>query len=180
MEELDEVLESAKKGGAPGADGVTYKILARVGLEGRRVLLDIFNRVKKEAARVHDWELSVIVPVPKAGCDPFDLDTFRGAFGAILELAREPLVVFVGYPSQLQPIQGDEHMRQFPLAEAMISVDLERRVYARTQEPYMVPFEFLHNADFLSVRSVDQTPVTCVGVQWRDGPNKGAALTRLL
>ena len=92
-----------------------------------------------------------------------NLDTFREASEAILEPVEEPLVddFLVNSQLQLRPFFGDEHTREFSLAEAMISLDLDPGTSVR-----------------LSVESVDQIPVTCAGVQWREGPYKAALFLR--
>ena len=91
-----------------------------------------------------------------------NLDTFREASEAILEPVEEPVVVLSGdFVSDLRPIIGDGHMRGFPLADAMISLDLDPGTSVR-----------------LSVESVALIPVPCAGVQWREGPYKAALFLR--
>ena len=143
---------------------------------GRKVDCDKHN----PPSRLRRYELFIIDEVSF-----LDNAVARTLIRAILELPQKPLVVFVGDLSQLQPIHGGEIVREFLLADAMTSVDLEQHVYARTQDKVLL--DFLHfvrasqpslkqlreffGSRYLgrklsdavrrcrSMRSVDQTPV---------------------
>jgi len=64
------------KSTAPGDDGITYdiiRLLAKVQVQGRNPLLDLFNLTYSTGILPTSWKQATIIPIPKPGCP----DEFR-------------------------------------------------------------------------------------------------------
>lgn len=64
-EELDYAIKKAKKGTAPGTDGITTAMLKNLPEEAKRALLRYFNEIWEDGKLPGSWKHSVVVPIPK-------------------------------------------------------------------------------------------------------------------
>lgn len=65
IEELNYAISRAKKGTAPGEDGVTPAMLKNLPDEGKHALLDHYNRIWEEHTLPQGWKHSTVIPIPK-------------------------------------------------------------------------------------------------------------------
>lgn len=66
-EELEIALRKMKHGKSPGHDKITTEMIKKMGIEGKNILLTMYNKIFKEEKIPKDWELGQIVPIYKKG-----------------------------------------------------------------------------------------------------------------
>uniref|UniRef100_A0A1Y1MCV0 Reverse transcriptase domain-containing protein n=1 Tax=Photinus pyralis TaxID=7054 RepID=A0A1Y1MCV0_PHOPY len=77
LNEMMEAIRKIKLGKAPGHDKITGDMLKNLGVKGRQMLLDIFNKAFNEETVPTDWDEGLVVPIFKKG-DPHDCGNYRG------------------------------------------------------------------------------------------------------
>eukprot|EP00664_Eupelagonemidae_sp_cell27_P010714 gene10714-gene1117 len=70
MGELQQALDSAAPGKAPGPDGIPYEFYQQMGPQGKKYLLRTFNASWTTGEVPNAWRRSKIVPLHKHGKDP--------------------------------------------------------------------------------------------------------------
>ena len=62
---------------APGPDEIHYSMLKNLGKGGKKLLLDLMNRVFDEGRLPDDWKTAYIIPILKEGKDPEETNSYR-------------------------------------------------------------------------------------------------------
>lgn len=74
--ELDDTLKEVSDT-TPGPDEITYSMLKNLGASGKKLLLDLLNKVFDEGKLPEDWKLAYVVPILKEGKDPEETNSYR-------------------------------------------------------------------------------------------------------
>ena len=76
MRELLAALDSVNDT-APGPDGIHYSMLKNLAESGKIFLLDLLNEIFVSGELPSDWKMAYIIPILKAGKNPFSPDSYR-------------------------------------------------------------------------------------------------------
>ena len=74
--ELDDMLKEVSDT-TPGPDEISYSMLKNLGTSGKKLLLDLLNKVFDEGKLPDDWKLAYVVPILKEGKDPEETNSYR-------------------------------------------------------------------------------------------------------
>lgn len=76
-EELEMALKKMKNGKSPGHDRITVEMVKKMGEKGKKVLLDLYNKIWTMEEMPSEWEIGQIVPIYKKG-DNKQCSNYRG------------------------------------------------------------------------------------------------------
>ena len=75
--ELKQALSQTRRNTSPGEDGIPYECLKRLPGVGRRLLLKLYNVIWETGKIPTQWKHAVVLPLPKAGKNPHDPNSYR-------------------------------------------------------------------------------------------------------
>lgn len=76
MFELENAIKTSNNT-SPGHDGITYEMLKKLNEDDKKVILDFYNKIWRQAKMPQDWKKGVMVPIPKSWTDREKMINYR-------------------------------------------------------------------------------------------------------
>ena len=75
--ELQNAIKGTKNNKSPGEDQITYEVIKHLPENGLEYLLHIYNKFWEKGYLHAGWKSSIVIPIPKAGVDPSNVNSYR-------------------------------------------------------------------------------------------------------